>query len=356
MKQLKFLIFILIAITIFHCYSISTDCDNDNGDDDNNEIIENNGDIIWEPAGNLPYSDLPPWRPWLITIANNGNIWAYNYNYHPELYLSTNNGDTWVMKGNIPMRELSSDGQNLQVNQTNGHLFFSGEYFRLLRSTDDGKNWENIMDSVVIGGFLITASDEIYVGAIKKSFEEREVCVCYYSNDNGNTWMEKSKGLPYLLCPSALEKDGTLYATSINGVYHSTDGGNTWLPSSNYNLYISSLTICDDGSILAMSQDVGILKSTDKGVSWSKVNTDSPIIKGTIIIYNTITKDIFVNNIIGTLHSAKIYRSPNLGKDWVLENMGLPNKEGDYLTVNPKTGQMFIGMSSGVYRTKNYPK
>ena len=353
MKQLKFFMFILLAITIFSCYSIESDCP-DCGD--------NYGDIIWEPTGNLPHLvGSLYWTDWRITMASNGNIWAYSYDIsnHPYdinnqlgLYLSTNNGDTWVDKSNT---YASTFIDELYVSSVNGYIFASSVNAGLFRSTDNGENWENIIDSTG-RFFLVTESGEIYT--IRSHENGNDL---YYSNNNGNTWIKKSSST--LLPPLALGKDGTLYAGTgtKRGVYHSTDGGVTWLPPANYDsVRIGSLTICDDGSIFVGTSTYGamILKSTDKGVNWNNVDTGFDFTSCIKIIFNPITKDIFFSALVDvgfTNSYAKVYRTTNSGKDWKLEHHGLQDPYFD-LAVNPKTGQMFIGARNGVYRTKNYPK
>jgi len=355
MTYLKLIFLVLVAITIFACES------------DTVKPIDPI-DIVWEPAGSLPSMA----TVWGMTFVNNGNIWLTSYNdseYKLSFYLSTNNGATWDEKYNVFERDSIYEILGTHVNPVNGDMFrlsttFYGQFSyhrELMKSTNNGNSWETIiiMDTtnirdLAMRGSIFTASGEIYLGILKiygigTTWEN----TCYYSNDNGNTWVEKSKGLPDLWL-TAVGKDGTLYARSSNGVYRSTDKGITWLPSSNYNNWVASLTICDDGSIFGTVLNVGIVKSTDKGVNWTKLNTGSlaTAINGKII-YNSVTKDLFVVDDAGSIH-----KSDNLGKDWKLvENEELPiSNRLREINVNPKTGQMFVVTNTGVYRTKNYPK
>jgi len=324
MTHLKLVILVLATITIFACES---------------DPVESIGSkvvgVVWEPAGSFPSDGIVGG----ITFVNNGNIWLNRYSHSENktsFYLSTNNGDTWVKKNNTP---LYTDAYRtfITVNPVNGYLF-AANYGGLYRLTDNSENWENIIDSVDINGIIFEPSGEMYIGYRKLG--ENIFC---YSNDNGNTWVEKSKGLPYFWLTS-VGKDGTLYGNSDNGVYHSTDKGTIWLPSSNYNDWFLSLTTCDDGSIFGTVLNVGIVKSTDKGVNWTIVNNTSSFFE---VLYNNVTKNIFATS------GYDIYRSNNLGEDWKLlnQNQGVAN-----LGVNPKTGQMFAVTAYGVYRTKNYPK
>jgi photosystem II stability/assembly factor-like uncharacterized protein len=351
MKQIKFLIFILLAITIFSCYSINTVCEPGEPIPPEPPDIIEQGDIIWEIVGGLPYS-----VNWRIKVESNGNIWAHD---DSEFYLSIDNGDTWIKKGKVPFSAI------VNVSPVNGYIFAVSvdlEVVGLFRSTDNGENWEHIIEGIYISRYMLfTASGEIYITGTKL---EEQYVVCYYSNDNGNTWVEKSKssGLPSSFVLSALGKDGTLYAQGVrSGLWRSTDGGVTWLPPSNYsNVNLGTwVATCDDGSVFVLLNEGIILKSTDKGVNWTEVNTGFDFNFVTLIIYNPVTKDIFVNaKRRVSKYYNEVYRSTDLGESWILENSGLPNEAQYYHTaVNPNTGQMFITVENGaVYRTKNYPK
>jgi photosystem II stability/assembly factor-like uncharacterized protein len=330
MKQLKFFMFILLSVTILSCKS-------------DNKLVT---DILWESAGNLPKVRYGYWS--IATDPNNRNIWACNDKL--ELYLSTDNGDAWVEKDKLPF----NGDVSIVVSPSNGYLFASTIY-ELYRSTDNGGKWEKILEGAV-NGIFFTASGEIYVGIYTSNEGDEGKSFCYYSNDNGNTWISKSHTLPHDFNLLALGKDGTLYASDYDdargfGVYSSIDSGVTWLPPKNYiDKVIYELSICDDGLIFVTALSKGILKSIDKGVSWVQVNTGfSDDFNG--IIYNDVTKDIFVTSV------HKVYRSTDLGESWKLENSGFPDENFfNDLIINHKTGQVFIGTHSAVYRTKNYPK
>ena len=338
------LIFILLSITIGSCYSIESDCDDGGG-------------FYWERtsiygSGNNTARSM--------TIASNGDIWIGSTN-SSEVFLSTDNGDTWVQKYN-GYNNLSQI-RSIAVSPINGYIFAGTSRNGLLRSTDNGETWVQVLNNIdyvhyIVLDILITPIEEIYLVIVYLDYsqppdtEER----VYYSSDNGNTWIGKSNGLPeYHYDALALGRDGTLYIATGRGVYRSIDGGDNWLPPSNYNngISVTDVTISDDGSVFASTYKY-VLKSIDKGITWTEINNglgDEYFFYG--IIYNPINKDIFLTE---EPSYSKVYRSTNFGTSWELKNNGIP--EGNRIQVfafNPNTGQMYVAISGGVYRSKNYP-
>ena len=291
-----------------------------------------------------------------IAIASNGDLWVGTFRSGSGVFLSTDNGDIWVEKNNgLP----EATGYSIAISPINGYIFALGSWKGVFRSTDRGESWVQVLEDMeYIDDIFITGSGEIYLGRLDNYYNPR----VSYSSDNGNTWIEKSKGLPpkqnvYSL---ALGRDGTLYVgTNSKGVYRSTDRGDNWLSSSNYkNTTIFDLTISDDGSIFATTGDDGVLKSTDRGVTWTQVNTGLDVRRIGNIIYNPITKDIFVSaDIMYDLDLySKVYRSTNLGASWERINSGISDDAGIYaFAFNPNTGQIYVATDNGVYRSKNYP-
>jgi photosystem II stability/assembly factor-like uncharacterized protein len=151
-----------------------------------------------------------------------------------------------------------------------------------------------------INDILITASGEIYLGVGSYLNDYNFEKGIYYSNDNGNTWINKSNGLsPYnkSVYSLAMGTDGTLYAGTMRsglydspnndgGIYRSTNGGNEWLsPLDNADVSIFDLTVSNDGSVFAAAWNKGFLKSTDKGLTWNQINNGLNFRNASKIIY-----------------------------------------------------------------------
>jgi photosystem II stability/assembly factor-like uncharacterized protein len=239
------LMFILLSITIGSCYSIEPDCSDNGGG-----ISIDPGDGFWEYIGGVPDG------AYSIAVASNGDIWASNFG--TKIYLSTDNGDTWIQKGSFVAWNASG---SIAISPVNNYIFFANQV-GVFRSTNRGETWVDVRSYPYhTDVFFITEAGEIYTGSYQN---------IYYSSDNGDTWVEKGKGLPlYEFVHSlAIGKDSTLYAGTHRGVYKSTDGGDTWmLSSTNYDVYVHGLTISDDGSIFAAASYEGVLKSTDSGMT-----------------------------------------------------------------------------------------
>ena len=330
MKQLKFLMFILLAAAMLSCNSTNEPESGDN--------------LHWEFVSRL--SGIT----YALTVANNGDVWVSNY-YRDlvlyVLYLSTDNGHTWFTKGTF-----SDSPTAVAISPVNGYIFAGTEH-NLFRSTDNGGSWESIAENVNVWDILVMPSGEIYVAA----YYSRGV---YYSNDNGDTWILKGNGISNANATSlALGVDGTLYAgTSYRGVYRSTNGGDSWIAASNYNdVLIRSLAVADDGSIFAAARGSGIIKSTDRGATWNLIKSRFSFDYTYKIIYNTVTKHLFIRSVVyNPAAVSKIYRSTDLGANWEFADAGLPDMPIYELAFNTHTGQTFVATGGGLYKVRSYPK
>jgi photosystem II stability/assembly factor-like uncharacterized protein len=298
-----------------------------------------------------------------ITVANNGDIWVgtlfrwdYNDNktYLGTIYLSTDNGNTWVEKNNGITGKEGFSIHSITINPVNSYLFAVTMYsypdftltYECFRSTDKGESWTKILDNQYFSlTLLVTPSGEMYM----QTFGFTSDFHVYYSSDDGDTWIKKSNGLPenVRITSFAMGTDGALYAGLYGvGLYYTTNGGNEWLHLADISRFIRDITIVPDGSMFLSVDGLGVIKSTDKGVTWSQGrygNVEN-------IIYNPITTHLFVSGL-----ETVVSRSSDLGASWHQLNNGLPDHYDRFrLAVNPKTGMMFVVVPSrnvGVYRS-----
>jgi photosystem II stability/assembly factor-like uncharacterized protein len=312
----------------------------------------------WERVSSLP-GLITQWS--MTSDPNSGDIIAYHDDFKTELYFSNDNGDNWI-KG-----PLVHPNYLLKVNPFNGQLFAISACGRggLVRSMDGGKNWKTVLNENIYY-FFILPSGEIYASGNDEDESELDeddsiINFCWYSNDNGDTWIEKSNEIGSNFSIEDIGKDGTLYAKSQNGIYRSTNGGSNWLESKNCeNEFIKGIIVCDDFIIAALNGNETILKSADKGITWIGGNKLPKY--ASEIVYNSFTKDIFATCYIDKFKTARIdyYKSSDLGNSWELINDGLDELTSQCerlgeLCVNNNTGKVFISSYELVYRLKNYP-
>ena len=173
------------------------------------------------------------------------------------IYKSTNGGDTWENIGLKNSRYIS----RIVIDPTNtdkifvgvmGKLFNKNNERGIYRSTNGGKDWENvyfISDSTGCIDLAINPqSPKIVYAAMwerrRSPYLRRyggKTCGIYRSTDGGDTWTQLKNGLPndfeytgrigLTISQSNPEILYAIYATNIGhfrGVYKSINGGDTW--------------------------------------------------------------------------------------------------------------------------------
>ena len=303
---------------------------------------------FWEPVSSNPLSNpnipLEHRNAKGCAITNNGDIFVLT---EEGVFLSADNGDTWVQKHVFPvpyMSAIAASGYgSIFVVYQNGLYMF--------RSTDNGESWKTIRPPyyMISGGMLFTESGEIYLGY--EAFGDWTGI--YYSKDNGDTWVRKP--VPYIFADFAMGTDGTLYTSIENnrllplerGIYRSTDAGDNWFPLNTSIGRIKGIILIGDSTIIGVGEFNILVKSTDRGVTWSQIISDelSPGRSGGSAgaLYNPITGHIFVFGYKG------VARSTDQGETWDIVTSGLPAGNIMDWAINPTTGMLFVTLSNIKY-------
>lgn len=120
--------------------------------------------------------------------------------------------------------ELFSEGWIKYAHKFKDGKILLGSSSGLFESSDDGKNWKQILDSATVpsinhiyefddGSFLVAASDE----------------GCLFSNDGGKSFIKKDKGLAAANCYKILENSkNQLIILSNRGIFLSENKGESW--------------------------------------------------------------------------------------------------------------------------------
>ena len=288
------------------------------------------------------------------------------------LYVSSNNGDTWIPR-NTGIESL----EVTDIMSYQGYLYVATFGHGVFRSIDEGVTWipssnnnNAFIESLVAKDnylFAGTSSDGVYrssdfgdtwtqlfsyIGIEAMCVTDTRVFAAsygytYYSTDNGNNWSSVYT-LEGAGVWSFYTSGDTIIVGCVNEIYRSTNGGNTFyqfslgVPYSITNVY--SLTRL--GSVLfAGTSYYGVLKSSDLGTSWSIANSGMGPKDVRAVTANS-------SSLFAGSHYVGVYKSTNMGTEWNKSMEGFP--AGSSITsMLFAQGYVFVGTRDGVFRTSD---
>jgi hypothetical protein len=141
------------------------------------------------------------------------------------------------------------------------------------------------------------------------------------SDDGGQTWAVKSRGVPLVDVNSilAIGSPTILYAATSAGIYRSRDRGETWAAASSglSDLRVSVVTGSPAQSFIFATTAVGVYRSSDQGDTWTAA--------GALPAPPDITvPDPRSPSIVYAGVSNSLYRSFDLGTTWTKTGAALP--------------------------------
>jgi photosystem II stability/assembly factor-like uncharacterized protein len=250
----------------------------------------------------------------VVCIASNlvGELFV---GHSTGIYRSLNNGDTWdKISNNFGSYSV------LNLVYFNGQNLFAGTQFDgVLRSSDNGINWELTNypsdDNLPIKTIFVQNYDNIFV-----SVESGYGYILYKSSDGGLSWHPAIDGLDAFKINSlSMNKlSGNMYIGSEpNGFYISSDEGTRWVNRNTglTNTFIQALSTNMNGDIFAGTYLGGVFRTTNEGLQWQEVNNG--------IIYTNIAALLSLSD--GTILAGggaipisgnATFRSTNNGDNW----------------------------------------
>lgn len=174
-----------------------------------------NGTSLWLPMlTNLPTRQAR-------TVFENGSTVFIGCD--SGLFKSTDGGKIWrqVYTGGRVMKLVAADGVLMATSQSG-----------ILRSADDGENWDNVINEGGIGIAIERIKGGFAAITYNTASETRRVRVSY---DGGKIWQPIDGGLPASLSIASIIQFGEYFLCGHpTGIFRSSDKGKTWtllLPS-----------------------------------------------------------------------------------------------------------------------------
>lgn len=230
------------------------------------------------------------------------------------LYMSSNSGASWQYISNT----MHVDQHCAAFPPGNGTTLYAGNDGGIYKSTDVGKNWEDITAGLQITqyyrlGCAATNPRLGYAGAQDNGVHKW---------DNGD-WSIAQAGADGADCVVDPTDENSVYMEFQNGyMFHSNDGAasvNYIAPDSNGN-WITPIVIDPVTHTTVYTAYRNVYKSTDEGSTWSQI---SPA----LVSWDNL-KSLSVapsnNRVIYTGTYLKIFKSSNAGTSWKDISAGLP--------------------------------
>ncbi len=294
----------------------------------------------------------------LYMSSNNGDTWSKanpsSSNGHTSsiymndsIIVSSNKGVVFLSAGDSILWKSAKDTIGLVypfvtriLVSGNGNLFAGTYGDGLLKSTDNGEKWftVNIGNGIDSIWSLEKMGETLFAGPVNVGSSIMR------STDGGEHWESVNKGLS-TKSVYTLKVVGTTLFTSIDsiGIYRSTDKGDTWqlLDSVFRGAYVYEFATLGS-QLYATTFFKGIYRSTDSGDTWKQViSSIDAELANTICVHGT--------TIFAGLFSKGILRSTDNGVTWSL----LTGVETSGYCFGEYKDRIFYGCSNGVFQSSD---
>jgi len=323
MKSFKLFFMLIVTVLLQNCSDISTDPNTQN------EILYN----TWERISPFKGS-------WVVSMFGTENGLVFLGTGGSEVYSSNDFGTTWKYNDSC---FVPGNVGGFAINSKNDIFIIASH--SLLKSTDNGKNWECLYmksNKSYYDNITIDANDIIYISTQDN---------IYRSNDDGNTWIDATNNLPndtYLNKMVTDAYNNVYIGTNNNGIFISKNFGNSWNEiNSGLNFYNQPMQIFslvkDRYNNVYAGGNYGLYKLNDGETNWNKINITTNSVESISVMDSLI---------IASTWDSSLYVSKNLGQNWSKSQNGLP-KDAYISTITVTGNILLVGTSKGVYKSSD---
>ncbi len=285
------------------------------------------GGTRWHSTGQYPYREIMGGDGMQIQIDNRDNATVYTgFQFGNYFRMNTKTEDRQYItpKHELGDRPYRWNWQSpIHLSSHNQDILYMGAN-KLLRSFDQGDNFEEISEDLTRGGKkgdvpfgTLTSVNEskLKFGLIYTGSDDGAVFV---TKDGGNNWEDISVGLPDGLWVSRIQasafSESRVYLSLNNYrnddrkayVYKSEDYGKTWEDLSQ-GLPIEAVNVIkedpSDEDIIVVGTDHGSYISFDRGTNFIRLNGDMPMTP----VHDMVFQEVADHLLIGT-HGRSIYK------------------------------------------------
>jgi photosystem II stability/assembly factor-like uncharacterized protein len=267
---------------------------------------------------------------------NGGNLYAAGDN---NLYFSSDEGASW--------------------SQTNGGQFFilfslasfndlmvAGGFQGLIRSTDGGSTWSNVIWLDTLLTFERLVSFTFDGTTLLASTMGGEAAGIIKSTDLGLTWTKSNDGIENVDVSQVLFTDNKWFAASEGKGVMVSAAGDIWTKN---NAGLPPGGIIRDvfnykNTIIAGTGFDGIYQSLDHGITWNKLDPDGTLRNETILSITSKDNYIFAGT---SFHG--IFRSSDNGNSWEHLTNGLPSTEFSTGELDTSGNNVLAGTGDALY-------
>ena len=213
------------------------------------------GGIFRAERENVIWNSVKIWNEYsvVVSLVTNERSELFSGCYY-GIYMSKDQGDSWIDIGtSINWNELA---YAYAIDFDTNNNIYIGTRDGIYMSQNEGDTWEQLgLDSVAVLSLALNSKDEIFL-----SLENYEIM---RSTDKGLNWQEVLKLDEIPIRHIFINLDDIIFVSTWEGIYRSMDNGDTFEPIGLLNASIEKIVINSKGHMIAGSYRDGIYISKE---------------------------------------------------------------------------------------------